>query len=217
MENKYYVYCHRKKTDGECFYIGKGTGNRYKDSNMRNPHWWNIVNKYNFETEILINNINELKAFEYEAYFCKQIGYKNLCNIREELGNGGWSHSKETKYKISESKKGIPNLNSRKPKTEEWKKNMKKPKSSTINYHSNKTIEHKNKISLSKIGKPIYRFRKPVLQYDLQDNFIKEWNGLVEAAKILNINKTGISNNLIGDSKSCGGFMWKYKINLNDK
>ena len=81
--NIFYIYCHRKKTNGECFYIGKGKGNRYKTSQNRNQHWKNIVNKHGFEAEILINNISEEKAFELESYFCNQIGYENLCNIRK--------------------------------------------------------------------------------------------------------------------------------------
>ena len=97
--HQFYVYCHRRKTDGKCFYIGKGSGKRYKAKESRNPHWWNIVNKHGFETEILVNNITELKAFELEAEFCKQIGYENLCNIREENGWGGYTQSDETKEK----------------------------------------------------------------------------------------------------------------------
>ncbi len=97
--NIFYVYCHRKKTDGKCFYIGKGTRDRYQSKSSRNQHWWNIVNKHDFETEILINNISEQKAFELESYFCTQIGYENLCNIRTENGWGGYTMSESTNQK----------------------------------------------------------------------------------------------------------------------
>lgn len=29
--NRFYVYCHKRKTDGVCFYVGKGSGKRYKE------------------------------------------------------------------------------------------------------------------------------------------------------------------------------------------
>ena len=57
-----------------------------------------------FETIILVNNISEEKAFELEAEFCKQIGYKNLCNLNQEKGNGAWTRSEETKQKLKKSK-----------------------------------------------------------------------------------------------------------------
>ena len=50
---------------------------------------------------------------------------------------------------------------------------------------------------------------KPILQYDLQENLIKEWYSTVEAQKQLNIK--GINNNLKGRTQTCGGFIWKYK------
>jgi hypothetical protein len=57
--NKFYVYCHCKKIDGKCFYIGKGTGYRYNQKTSRNQYWKNIVNKHGFTWKILINNISE--------------------------------------------------------------------------------------------------------------------------------------------------------------
>ena len=64
MADNFYVYCHRKKTDGKCFYVGKGIGYRYKNHHNRNNYWKNIVNKHGFTWEILIDNISEEKAFE---------------------------------------------------------------------------------------------------------------------------------------------------------
>ena len=160
--NRFYIYCHRKKTNGECFYIGKGTGNRYKEKNMRNQYWYNIVNKHNFEAEILINNISEKKAFEYEAYFCKQIGYENLCNIREELGNGGWSHSEETKNKMRKPKPSIFVEKMKKPRKTNFKKGI-EHKSYGIK-KGPRTLEHN--INISKAH------QKPIIQYDLKNNFI---------------------------------------------
>lgn len=50
---------------------------------------------------------------------------------------------------------------------------------------------------------------KIVLQYDLNDNFIKEWNSISLAEKTLNINH--ISCTCLGKQKTCAGFKWKFK------
>jgi len=50
-----------------------------------------------------------------------------------------------------------------------------------------------------------------VLQYDLNDNFIKEWDSIVSASKELNIRSNNIVTCCSGKSKSSGGFIWKYK------
>ena len=52
---------------------------------------------------------------------------------------------------------------------------------------------------------------KPILQYDLKGNFIKEWNSIEEAASFLNIKKQGICNVLKNRSKTSGTYIWKYK------
>jgi hypothetical protein len=52
----------------------------------------------------------------------------------------------------------------------------------------------------------------PILQCDKKTGkIIKEWKGTQIAADSLNINNKAINNNLKGLSKSCGGYVWKYK------
>ena len=56
-------------------------------------------------------------------------------------------------------------------------------------------------------GKP----KTPILQYDLQGNLIREWEGGIDAAKELKISKSGICSALKGKLKRFQGFIWKYK------
>jgi len=52
-----------------------------------------------------------------------------------------------------------------------------------------------------------------ILQYDLNNNFIKEWIGISKTAKELNICRTNIYKCCRGKEKSAGGFIWRYKTN----
>jgi group I intron endonuclease len=51
-----------------------------------------------------------------------------------------------------------------------------------------------------------------VLQFDLQNNFIKEYKSISYAAKITGINKTNISRNCKGIYKQAKGFIWRYAV-----
>lgn len=161
MENKYYIYIHCKKGTDEVFYVGKGKkdkywSNRYRRSTNRNRYWYNIVNKYGFDAYIIEDGLSEEEALNSERMYIAQFkawGFK-LCNMTD--GGEGQSgrkltdkqkehlrrcnldkkHSKETKEKLSETRKG-------RPKLEEWKAKMRKPKSE----------ETKAKMSAAKKGK----------------------------------------------------------------
>lgn len=50
---------------------------------------------------------------------------------------------------------------------------------------------------------------KCVLQYDLEDNFIKEWTSISEASRSV---KGDVAAVLAGKQKTAGGYKWKYKI-----
>jgi hypothetical protein len=173
MSNKYYVYIHQKLTDGKCFYVGKGTRDRYKHLGGRNKYWHNVVNKHGFKPVIIIDGITEVQAFELESIICNQIGYKNLVNLRTENGWGGYTMNETTKNKIrnklkgriisEETKNKISLANTGKQRSEEFKDKVKNRQKNHPCYQS---IERNKKISQSNQGKKrseetINKMKKP--------------------------------------------------------
>lgn len=51
----------------------------------------------------------------------------------------------------------------------------------------------------------------PILQFNLNDKFIKEWDYITQASKELGINLSSLSECLKGKQKTAGGYKWKYK------
>ena len=72
----------------------------------------------------------------------------------------------------------------------------------------------KNKISNSHKGKENFKKRKPVLQYDTNMNFIKEYNGICEAHKETKIRRDSIIKCCKNKLKTGGGYIWKYKSDM---
>ncbi len=231
MLNNFYVYSHVKKTDGQCFYIGKGKNNRYLTPNSRNRHWKEIVKQHDFASIILVNNLTEDKAFELESFFCNQIGYENLTNIRKETGWGGHSQQPETILKLSKS---ILQYDLKGNFIKKWDSatlasqffNKKSPaaiteccrglRKSIYGFkwrHIDNPINEPLKFIEKKLKKsktpPYYN---PIIQKDLQDNIIKVWNNTKEASNMLNIETGSISNCLSGKYKTSGGYKWE-KLN----
>jgi group I intron endonuclease len=52
---------------------------------------------------------------------------------------------------------------------------------------------------------------KRIIQYDLDGNFIKEWESIKQITETLNIQQSGISNCCLGKTKTSNKFIWKYK------
>ena len=52
---------------------------------------------------------------------------------------------------------------------------------------------------------------KPVLQFDMKGNFLKEWESCIEAGTTLNLCGGSIQRCARGDRKSAFGYIWKYK------
>lgn len=51
---------------------------------------------------------------------------------------------------------------------------------------------------------------KKIIQYDLQNKFIKKWNCISDASKFLNISFSNISSCLRKITKQAGGYHWEY-------
>jgi hypothetical protein len=52
---------------------------------------------------------------------------------------------------------------------------------------------------------------KSISQFDLQGNFIKDWDSTVQAEQELNLSNGGISACCRGKQKKAYGFIWKFK------
>jgi len=52
---------------------------------------------------------------------------------------------------------------------------------------------------------------KPVLQYDLNGNFIREWPSGLKVEEELGIDQGNISSCCLGKIKTAGGFVWRFK------
>jgi hypothetical protein len=61
---------------------------------------------------------------------------------------------------------------------------------------------------IGKIGKLNHNSKK-IIQYDLQGNYIRRFDGIAEAARYINGSASAISANLNGRTKSSYGYIWK--------
>jgi len=107
----FYVYVHRRASDGSVFYVGKGTGNRaWQKASKRNNHWKRIVDKHGLIVEVVESEYQNWYAMEREIQLIEFYGFENLCN-QTHGGEGGGSRvwSDESRKKLSDSKKGKPN------------------------------------------------------------------------------------------------------------
>lgn len=192
----------------------------------------------NFEHEILFVGltVEEAKAKEKEL-IKKYDSYKNGYN--STLGGDGslgLKHSKETKEKLrrqhlgtkateeARKKMSLSQIRFREKLTfEERKKIFGLPGKKNGMYGSHRigeqnpffgrkhTQETKDKISKANSGR-ISNKRKPVIQYDLEMNFIKEWSSVTEAANSFGNNSCGhICDCCNGKRNIAYGYIWKYK------
>lgn len=110
VPNKFYVYVHRRATDGKVFYVGKGRDKRAsRTGNKRNPHWHNVVKKHGHTVHFVDTNLDETTAFELEVALIDLCGRNTLCNMTDGgEGISGMVHTSGSRSKMSVSHKGVP-------------------------------------------------------------------------------------------------------------
>lgn len=210
----FYVYLHRRATDGKVFYVGKGCDCRSTRPSGRGSHWKNIVNKHGFYVEFYATGLQEWYAFELEISLIAYYGRENLCNYTDggegcsgrvvseeqkqklrELFSGKCLHGlygddhpskrKEVRNKISESHKG-----KKKPKLSEYKKGKKIPFLTGRNHPSSRKIICDQLLICFCTIK------------DAMDFLLDEFNKKTCS--------TNICAAAIGKRKSAYGFTWRY-------
>ena len=154
------LYRHIRLDSNQPFYIGIGkTEKRAYDTHSRNKHWQGIVNKYGYKVQIMLDDLTWEQACEKEREFIqlygrKDLGLGTLVNLTDG-GDGviGVVFSEEHKAKIGAALIG-------KPKSEEAKANMCKPKSEEHVAKMRAALkgrklseEHKAKVSAAMTGR----------------------------------------------------------------
>jgi len=178
------VYQHRRLDNGQVFYIGIGktVKRAYTKSKARvNNYWHNIVNKVDFEVEILYDNISWDRAKDLEIWLIAEFGIgrgSQLVNLT--LGGDGvlgYKHTDEFKEKIGSRYRG----------------------------------KHLDDNTVSKMRKSNTYRAKPIIQYSLKGDYIAEYPSINEAIRQTGADKKTLSQHLRGKYKSAKGFTWQYK------
>jgi group I intron endonuclease len=216
-------------------YIGKDKNNdpKYLGSGSNLKKAIKQYGKNVFTKEIIEYCLNIEHLIQQEEYWLKYYNAKDNPNFynktNKAFGNSGMSE--ENKVNISKGLKkrkwnsdwgklsgkarygikhknhasGKEHGNYNKPKSEEHKKNM------SISKKGTKLTEEWKQAIKNNRQKCIDIKSKPVLQFDTNNNLIKEYKSITDARNITNIK--GIKNVLTGLAKTAGGFIWKYKEN----
>jgi hypothetical protein len=182
-------------------YIGKT-----KSSFIRkNQHKITYGKQINFTIIDQVKSLYRKNWEPLETYWLEQFrqwGFKIVNNNKK--GGGGlefWTeemkiklkNNKERGLKISESNKG------------------------RVSYFKGKTFTNEHKIKIKEkrghlIGRKNTWYISPVLQFDLQGNFIQEWNSQKEAQLFFNKpNNDGIGAVCRGKQKTAYNYIWKFK------
>ncbi len=199
----------------------------------RSELWHNIVNKYGYDILIIEEGLTWIEACEREKYYINWIGRRDLgLGTLVNHTNGGEGIvgrivSLETRIKISKSKIGKSSYNKGLKHSKESRKKMSDAKKGYIPWNKNKkncfTDEQLSKMSKAQKGRKLTLERKiqilkssggcHILQYDLNGYFIKEFFSLRECLKY---GYKGVKSAFYKDKKSyrkfSGGFLWVKKI-----
>lgn len=108
MDRRFYVYAHRRESDGAIFYVGKGTGKRAFNFTHRSLLWKRCYEKHGCRVEILFNDLPEVCAFSIEKAVIASIGRARLANLSDG-GEGVANPSYRTRLLKSERFSGAGN------------------------------------------------------------------------------------------------------------
>lgn len=225
---KNYGYIYKITSPSGKIYIGKSFNLKQRIRNYKSlkckkqPKIYNSLLKYGFSGHSFdiiyegTNSNDELNQLEiYFIGFFNSFHGNNKNGLNLTLGGDGSFGRKlspEHKQKIIDANKSrVYSKHSEESKTL-MSENRKK---------TGLTEAHRNAIDNLK-GKKILKseewvknnaesIKKPILQYDLNNNFIKEWKSAQDVENELGLSRKNISANLRNKTKHAYKYIWKYK------
>lgn len=235
------VYIHENKINGKKYVgITSGSVNRRWKNGYgysRKLPIGKAIEKYgwdNFNHKIVAEGLDEVSAKEMERNLIESLKTQNRefgYNLTDG-GDGinGYKHSDSTRKKLSEAAQRQNRYGERNPNYGHKWSDEKRNQLSEARKKENLSQETLKKMSdaASKRMKEANPFKgkhhteevkriiserqsRPVLMFDLDGNFIREYSSIINAAKDNGICKVAISNCCRGITKTSGGYIWKYK------
>lgn len=114
-DRRFYVYEWYIVDTNEVFYVGKGTGDRYKRLGGRNYFFQCMYNTHNCNVRKIYEHLTENEAFEKEIetikFYRENTNYRLTNQTDGGEGVSGWIPTDEFRNKISKMVKGSNNPN----------------------------------------------------------------------------------------------------------
>jgi len=235
-KNNYKVYKHTNLINGK-IYIGETCeafvtrcGHNGWGYHLQ-PKFYNDIIKYgwnNFNHEIIKDNLSHDDAIALEkkliAKFNSMInGYNNSIG---DKGCTGYHQTEEAKQKISEVQTGrersIQDRENVGSFFREFYKTHPHPQTGT---HQSQEAKEKFKQKMSGKNNPNYKkygyanpTSKPVFQFDLNGNYIKDYGSIAEAERFNNYKtKSGIHACCKNKAKTAYDYIWRYQNIFTDE
>ena len=111
----FYVYLHRKASNNDIFYVGKGKGKRAWDvgkGRRKNNHWQNVADKHGVVVEIACDGMTEDDSLLLEMWLIAKLRHEGvaLTNLTDGGdGTTGFVHSEDNLAKMSAVQSGKKN------------------------------------------------------------------------------------------------------------
>lgn len=179
------IYCILNKVN-----LKRYIGSAVKFNRRKNYHL-SKLRKGNHENSYLQNSWNKYGEENFEFLILEKISDESQLILREQW----WIDNTPSQYNIC---KVAGNCLGRKH-TDEAKKKIAFYNSNLKTYSK----ETRKKISDSK--------KKSVSQYTKSGDFLRDWPSLGEAALSIGLTQASITQCLIGNNKTAGGYIWKLK------
>lgn len=199
----FYVYIHKRKSDGAIFYVGKGKGDRAYNTYHRNKYWKRINEKHGHTVEICQDNMAETDAFLLEMWLIAKIKHRGVSLANATLGGEGVTghvFTDDQRYRCGNGSRG------RKHTAE----SIKKMADSRVGYkHSEET---RRKISEAHKRNPSKNLNHDGVTVYRSDGL--SFSSFAEAERHMRINegitcrKGNIHQAAIGLRKSAYGYLW---------
>lgn len=200
--NIFYVYEHWRLDKEECFYVGKGTGNRaYRKG--RNDHWNNIVAKLNrigsgYEVRLVAVGLTEEEAFDLEkeriSFWRDLVDLANMTDGGDGLSNPsqevrekiaakatGRKHKEETLRLMSQLKFGKESPRKGKKNSEEHRRKISESKKGKQAHNKGKKASDETRVKLSmshkgKIGNMLGKKHTEDARIRMSESAKKRWS-----------------------------------------